>query len=50
MKTGINEHEFQQMCEGVERDSAAILRERGELLARSRYSASCSRASAIDLK
>lgn len=31
MKKGISEHEFQQLCEGVERDSASILRERGDL-------------------
>ncbi len=31
MKKSINEQEFQQLCEGVERDSTAILRDRGDL-------------------
>jgi len=31
MKKSINEQEFQQLCEGVERDSTAILRDRGGL-------------------
>ena len=31
MKRSINEHEFQQLCEGVECDAAVILRDRGGL-------------------
>jgi hypothetical protein len=31
MKKSINEQEFQQLCEGVELDSTAILRDRGDL-------------------
>jgi hypothetical protein len=31
MKKSINEQEFRQLCEGVERDSTAILRDRGDL-------------------
>lgn len=31
MKKSISEHEFQQLCEGVEFERAAILRDRGDL-------------------
>lgn len=31
MKRSINEQEFKQLCESVERDSMAVLRDRGDL-------------------